>query len=102
MVPNRTLHLLPCLPLVLAADLVAVPESMVAEGHRAATRSAIDSGTATWTITRRVRGSRSTDLFGVNADRLRVRLLMSVTACRSNAATYRCGSTYANWSRHFR
>ena len=58
MVPSRTLRLLPCLPLVLAANLVAVPESMVAKGHRTATRSAIDSSTATWTITRRVRGSR--------------------------------------------
>jgi hypothetical protein len=37
MVPRTKLRLLPCLPLVLAADLVAVLVSMVPEGHRAAT-----------------------------------------------------------------
>ena len=36
MVPSQMLHLLPRLPLVLAAYLVAVLESMVAEGHRTA------------------------------------------------------------------
>ncbi len=47
---RRGVCLLPRL-LVLAADLVTVLESMVAEGHRAATRSAIYANAATWTIT---------------------------------------------------
>jgi hypothetical protein len=44
------LRLFPCLPLVLAAYLVAMAGSMVAVGHRAATRSAIEAVIATWTI----------------------------------------------------
>ena len=62
---GRTLRILPCLPLVLSADLVAVLESMVAEGHRTATRIAIYSGAAAWTIARRMRGSREHKTFSV-------------------------------------
>ncbi|HET9254473.1 MAG TPA: hypothetical protein VFO16_04635 [Pseudonocardiaceae bacterium] len=42
---SGTLWLLPCLPLVLAADLVAVLESVVAGDHRGARRGTICSGT---------------------------------------------------------
>jgi hypothetical protein len=56
------LHLLPCL--VLAADLVAVLKSTVAEGHRTATGSAIYFDIAAWMILSPMRGAvRLTDPF---------------------------------------